>query len=105
MDYEKAHLILIAATEDIEKGVDKFWKNSKVKGRKHHPDFGKCMNKNQFKAFLQVAPYLFCDKTHWSALKRDKPWGIFFLSLQNCSIKRQQLIRIMLIILDESMLG
>ena len=58
---------ITTATTEIEKVVDNLQKNIKGKGRKHCPNFEKCMSKNQFKAFLGALRYCFCEETYWRA--------------------------------------
>ena len=71
-----------------------------------YPDFGKYLNKEVFKCFCSAAPYLWAKKDYWFMDKRDKTWDIFIPCLKDFNVKRQNLIKsIMVLILDESMSG
>ena len=63
------------------------------------------MSKNYFKAFQSAAAYCFADKKYWCIDKRDKRWDIFLPYLRKYNKRRQQLIKIVLLMLDESMSG
>ena len=95
--------LMIAAVTEAETGVDNLWKDGQGKGRHAHPNFGRHMPKNHFKAFLAAAPFAFCDKQLWCCDKRDRDWEMFQPCLGSLNEKRQNLFKVMLIVLDESM--
>ena len=74
-------------------------------GRREFPNFGQHMSINYFKCFMAGAPYLFCEEKHWCIDKRDRPWDIFLPCMNNYNEKRRSLIKIVLLMMDESMLG
>ena len=102
---KKAYTIMIAAVSEIETGVENLWKRGRSTGRKEYPNFGRYMKKNEFKAFQSAAAFCFAEKKYWYIDKRDRPWDIFLPCLQNYNERRQQLIKTILLMLDESMSG
>jgi hypothetical protein len=100
------YTLLIAAASEVESGVDNLWEKGRSKtGRRDHPDFGKYMPRDQFKMFRAAAPFCWCDEEHWFMDKRDKPWDIFTPCLDKFNRKRKNLLKAVLVMLDESMSG
>ena len=77
----------------------------RLNGRKDAANFGRYMSKNFFKAFIAAAPYCFAEKKWWYVDQRDKPWDIYLPCISQYNKKRQMLIRVLLLVLDESMSG
>jgi hypothetical protein len=99
------YTIIIAASTEIHHGVDNLWKRGKSSGRSRYPDFGQYLPKNVFKAFLSAAPYCWCDKKHWYKPRDEKLWEIFLPCLDSFNEKRRNLVKVVLLMLDESMSG
>ena len=97
--------LLIAAATEVHHGVENLWKRGKSNGRHDYPDFGKYIPKNYFKAFLAAAPYCWCDKKFWYQNKDERMWDIFLPCIQQYNGKRRLLLKVVLLLLDESMSG
>jgi hypothetical protein len=99
------YTIMIAAASEVENGVENLWKRGPSGGRHDYPNFGQYMPINYFKAFEAAAPYCWCEKKCWYVDKRDRPWDIFLPCLNKFNEKRQGLVKVDLLMLDESMSG
>ena len=99
------YTLMIAAASEIEVGVDNLWKRGPSGGRHEFPHFGQYMPVNYFKCFRAAAPFCWCDKKHWYAAKADTPWDVFLPCVADFNDKRQQLLKAVLVVLDESMSG
>ena len=102
---KQAYMIMIASVSEVESGVTNLWKRGKSNGRREYPNFGQYMSINYFKCFMAGAPYLFCEEKYWFLDKRDRPWEIFLPCVKNYNEKRKSLIKIVLLMMDESMSG
>ena len=96
---------MIAACNEVRVGVDNLWKRGASKGRLAYPDFGQYMPINMFKAWQHAASFCWCDKEHWYKDKRDRPWEVFLPALDQYNGKRRKLLKVVLLLLDESMSG
>jgi hypothetical protein len=99
------YTLLIAAATEVHRGVDNLWKRGPSGGRHDYPDFGRYMQKNHFRAFLAAAPYCWCDKKNWYLPRDEKNWSIFEPVLNQFNEKRRRLLKVVLLMLDESMSG
>lgn len=95
---------MIAAVSEIETGVENLWKRESS-SRKELPNFGRYISKNYFSSFQSAAAYYFIDKNYWYIDKRDILSGIILPYLRNCNKRKQQLIKTVLLMLNESMSG
>ena len=86
-------------------GVENLWKQGCSSGRKELPKFGRYMKKNYFKAFQSTATFFFAENKYWYIDKRHRLWDIFLPCLSNYNERRKQLIKTVLLMLDESMSG
>ena len=100
---KRCYTILIAASSEVECGVDNLWKRGNGNGRKELPDFGRYVPRDAFKAFCSAAAYAFCNRKFWYIDKRDRPWEIFLPCLSSYNLKRRNLFKSILLMLDESM--
>ena len=98
-------MILIAAISEVDCGVENLWKRGRSNGRRDLPNFGKYMSKNYFKAFVSTATYCFAEKKWWYVDRRDRPWDIYLPCLSKYNERRQQLVKTLLLVSDESMSG
>ena len=57
--------LLIAATHEMECGIEKLWKRYKSNGRCSYPDFGQYVPITSFKALFNAAAYAWSDKKFW----------------------------------------
>ena len=72
----------------------------KSNGRINYPNFGKCISRNYFKAFLSASPYCFADKSSGMLTKETNHGTCFPLALENSMQKKA--INQILAWLDES---
>ena len=100
---KRCYTLLIAASCEVECGIDNLWKNGQGNGRKELPNFGKYVPRDAFKAFCSAAPYAFCNRKYWYIDKRDRPWDIFMPCISSYNLKRRNIIKSVLLLLDESM--
>jgi len=94
---------MIAAIAEPEHGVYNLWKCGEGRGRHEHADFGRCIPKNTFKAFLASVPHAFAPKELWYKENQDLDWEFFLLVVQSLNKKRQALFKMVLLVLDKSM--
>ena len=102
---KQCYLVMIAAAEEVENGIDNLWRHGKSKGRRDYPDFEKYIPKNYFKVFSAAAPLCWAAKELWFKDKRDRPWETFLPCLQKFNDKRRRLMKAVLLMMDESMSG
>ena len=100
---KRCYTLIIAACCEVECGIDNLWKNGQGNGRKDLPNFGKYVPRDAFKAFCSAAPYAFCNRKYWYIDKRDRPWDIFLPCISSYNLKRRNIIKSVLLLLDESM--
>ena len=96
---------MIATISEVECGMKNLWKRGRSNGRRHFPNFGQCMSLNCFKYFMSAAPCCFCNKKFWHVEKRDRPWDMFMPCANSCDDKRKKLMKVALLMMDESMPG
>ena len=102
---KNCYLILIAASTEVEVGVENLWRRGKSNGRRNYPNFGQYVGQNTFKAFQSAAPYCFCEQKYWYHDRRDRLWDVFLPCLNSFNQRRRHLIKLRLLMLDESMSG
>jgi hypothetical protein len=78
----QAYTLLIAASSEIENGVENLWKRAKVMGRRDYLYFGSFMFKNASKAFKSGAHFCWTEEENWLKGKRDLTWGVFLPTLE-----------------------
>ncbi len=101
----QCYILLIASATEIVSGVENLWKSGPSAGRHTYPDFGQYMPVNYFKAFCSAAPFCWSNERYWYEDSRDVPWDVFLPCLSSFNDKRQQLIKTVLMLVDESMSG
>jgi hypothetical protein len=104
-EIRQAYTLLIAAASEIENGVENLWKRRKGMGRRDYPDFGRIMSKNAFKAFNSGAHFCWTEEEHWYKDKRDLTWDVFLPTLELFNGRQRELLKCVLLVLDESMSG
>ena len=97
--------ILVAASLEVERGVDSLWKHGKSNGMKDYPNYGQFIPKNYFKAFLHGFPYLWADEKYWSVAHNDLPWDIITPFVSDYNKQRGKILRVVYLMLDESTSG
>ena len=102
---KQCYLLLIAAVTEVETGVENLWLRGKSSGRRNYPNFGQYVPQNVFKAFQSAAPYCFSKERYWYMDSKDKPWDIFLPCLKSFNDRRKHLMKLRLLMLDESMSG
>ena len=102
---KRCYTLLIAASSEVECGIENLWKCGTGNGRRDYPDFGRYVPRDAFKAFCSAAPYAYCHRRFWYVDKRDRPWDIFLPCLSSYNQKRRNLFKAILLLLDESMSG
>jgi hypothetical protein len=102
-EIHQAYTLLIAAASEIENGVENMWKRGKGMGRRYYPDVGRFISKNAFKAFKSGAHFCWTEEEHWDKDKRELNWDVFLPTLELFNGRRRELLKCVLLILDESM--
>ena len=98
--------LLVAATLEVDNGVENLWKRGDTDGWKTHANFGQFIPKNYFKAFLSGFPWLWADKEkHWYTNPKHMPWEQILPFVDEYNKKRNNLLRVLFLVLDESMSG
>ena len=97
--------MLIAGALEVDNGIDNLWKRGDSKGWKTHANFGQFIPKGYFKAFMTAFPYLWADKKYWYRPLKDMPWDLILPFLKEYNNKRNHLLWVLFLILDESMSG
>ena len=97
--------ILVAATLQVEKGVDNLWKQGPSAGMMPYPNFAQYIPKNYFKVFLRGLPYLWAEEKYWYIPKEDLPWDFIKPFVKDFNEKRTEILRVLYLMLDESMSG
>ena len=99
----QCYMLLIASATEIVSGVENLWKSGPSAGHHTYPDFGQYMPFNYFKAFCSAAPFCWSKGRYWYEDTRDVPWDVFLPCLSSFDCRRQQLIKTVLMLVDESM--
>jgi hypothetical protein len=63
------------------------------------------MSKNACKAFKSGAHFCWTEEEHWYKDKRDLTWDVFLPTIELFNGRRRELLKCVLLILDESMSG
>jgi len=66
--------IMVAATLQVERGVENLWRHGESAGMMDYPNFGQFIPRDYFKAFLSAFPYLWAEEKYWDVPDRDLPW-------------------------------
>jgi hypothetical protein len=101
----QAYKLLIAAAAEIENAVEKLWKRGKGMGWLDYPYFGRVMSKNAFKAFKSGAHLFWTEEEHWCRDKSDLTLAVCLPTLELFNECRRELLKCVLLILDESISG
>jgi hypothetical protein len=102
---KQCYLLLLAAAWEGDVGIENLWKKGRSGGRHNFADFGKYMPQNYFKVWQHAAPLMFTDKSNWYSERRNLNWSMFLPVLDGFNAKRKDLLRCVLLMLDESMSG
>ena len=99
-------LLLIAASSEVETGIQNLWRHGKSPaGRRPCADFGQFMPENTFNVFCAAACYCWCEEKQWFKPFLDREWEIFEDMLDAFNGQRRELMRAVLLLLDESVSG
>ena len=96
---------MIVATIKIQNGITYLWKRGHSEGLEDHANFGQYFPFNYFKAFVAGFPFLWCDEEYWYKNPRNLPWNIILPFFDEYNNKRNNLLCVIYLILDESMSG
>ncbi len=66
---------MIAATLEVEHGIENLWKQGPGNGLRDNPDFGQYLPVNYFKAFVAGFSYLWSGRQYWYL--DNVPWDVF----------------------------
>ena len=67
------YTLIIAATSEMECGIENLWKRGISNVGRSYQDFGKYVPITSFKAFCSADAYEWADKKFWYLDKRDRP--------------------------------
>ena len=95
--------MVIAASLEVEHGVENLWKQGRSSGFKPFPNYGQYIPANYFKAFMSGFPFLWADRKYWYRAKDDIPWDMFLPFVHHYNESRRQLLKVTYLMLDESM--
>lgn len=93
--------LMVAATLEVERGIQNLWKQGVGHGFKDNPDFGQYIPQNYFQAFVAGFPHLWSPKEYWYV--DNIPWESFLPLLSAFNGKRRDLVSSTYLVLDESM--
>jgi hypothetical protein len=97
-------LALVAAASELENGMN-CWLAAQGPGRKHYPDFGQFIPKDEMECFISCAAFIWADKKWWFCPRRDVDWDAFMPTVEKWNFTRTKLCVSWLLVLDESMSG
>ena len=95
--------LITVASLKVNNGIEHLWKQDELDRLEPHPNFGQFIPKNYFKAFVAGFPFLLCDKEYWYKNSRLLPWDVILPFFDECNMKRNNLLCVIYLILDESM--
>lgn len=96
---------MIAATLEVERGCENLFRRGQSDGYKDFPDYGQHLPINYMKAFICGLPFLWAEKKYWYMPARDLPWDLIFPFVNEYNKKRLEILRVIYLVLDESMSG
>ena len=96
---------MIASTNEVERGIDNLWRTGESDGLKQYPNYGQYIPKNWFKAFQHAFPYVWAHMKYWYMDRKDVPWDMFAPFVETYNATRRNLVRVLYLVLDESMSG
>ena len=97
--------MLVSSVNEPVSGVESLYKSGAAAGNKDHPNFGKYLPKEEFKAFIYYLTYLWANEKYWFQDRDSLPWEFFKPFLGAFNALRGELLYVMFLILDESMSG
>ena len=83
--------------------VENLFRPANGRNPKYYPDYGQYIPECEFKAFLRVLPYLWCDERFWYNDPRAFPWELMMPFIQGINGKRRELLKVLLMMLVETM--
>ena len=97
------YIMMISAISEAQRGIEKLWSRGRSNVRTYYGNFGRCVDKNYFKAFVSADHYCVGNKKWWCLDKRDELWDTLIPFLKKCDRKRKILMTLLFLALDESM--
>ncbi|KAL7525905.1 hypothetical protein ACHAXR_002386, partial [Thalassiosira sp. AJA248-18] len=101
--------LMIASSLEVDNGVENLWKRGDSDGWKEHANFGQYIPKNYFKVFCAAFPFLWVkeDEQHlyWYKNPDDMPWELILGFMDEYNKKRNNLLSVVFLVLDEAMSG
>ena len=92
---------MIAASLEVEKGIENLWKRGQGNGFRPHADFGRFIPQTYFMIFTSVFPHMWSPEHLWYSA--NVPWESFVPFVEAFNAQRQQLLKTVYLLLDESM--
>ncbi|KAG7356737.1 transposase IS4 [Nitzschia inconspicua] len=96
---------MVAAATEFEVDLEKLWKRGPLEKSRRFPDYENYIPHDWFLAFRAAAGYMWSPKKYWYDEKHDTPWDIFVPALDSFNAKRKKLIRVVCLMMDETMIG
>ena len=93
--------LVIAASLEVEHGIDNLWKCGASNGFKQYPNYGNYVPQNYFRAFVSGFPQLWSPPHLWHS--EHVPWDSFLPLMRAFNRKRGELLRTNYLLMDESM--
>ncbi len=85
--------------------MEKLWKSGPSAGMKHYPNYSQYIPIDYMKAFLHGFPYLWADRKYWDVERGLLPFDFITPFVDEYNSIRKKAIRVMYLMLDESMSG
>jgi hypothetical protein len=101
----QCYTLLIASTSEIENGVNNLWKKGAITGHRNHPNFSQYMVKHMLKDFKSCAYFCLVEEEHWLKDPHNLMWDVYLPCLNEFNEKGNNLLRTILLIIDESTSG
>mmetsp|Transcript_9413 Transcript_9413/g.20280 ORF Transcript_9413/g.20280 Transcript_9413/m.20280 type:complete len:903 (+) Transcript_9413:61-2769(+) len=97
--------LMIVGSLKVQNGVENLWKRGPSEGFEPHANFGQFIPANYFECFVAGFPFLWCDEKYWYTDPKLLPWEVVLPFFDECNSKRNTLLAVIYLLLDESMSG
>ena len=96
---------MIVGSLKVQNGIKNLWKQGPSEGFEPHANFGQFIPINYFECFAAGFPYLWCDEKYWYTDPKSLPWEVILPFFDDYNTKRNTLLAVVYLVLDESMSG
>ena len=96
---------MVTSVLEVHQGVEKLWKSGPSVGMKQYPNYAQFIPIDYMKAFLHSFPYLWADRKYWDVERGLLPFDFITPFVNEYNHLRKKVIRVMYLMLDESMSG